>query len=63
LSLELTEGRNRQVRKMTAAIGHPTLRLLRVRIGAFELGNLPRGGWRALTDPERKEVLSPSRRA
>ena len=63
LSLELTEGRNRQVRKMTAAIGHPTLRLLRVRIGAFELGNLPRGEWRTLTPPERALVLSASRRA
>src|SRR2546430_16589064 len=38
LSLELIEGKNRQVRRMTAAIGHPTLRLLRVRIGQLQLG-------------------------
>src|SRR5579863_6377245 len=43
IGLELIEGKNRQVRRMTAAIGHPTLRLLRVRIGQFELGNLAPG--------------------
>jgi len=58
IALELTEGKNRQVRKMTAAIGHPTLRLIRVRIGAFELGNLRAGIWRELTPLERKQVLS-----
>ena len=52
IGLELTEGKNRQVRKMTAAIGHPTLRLLRVRIGNFWLGNLPAGHWRILTRQE-----------
>jgi 23S rRNA pseudouridine2457 synthase len=46
--LELVEGKNRQVRRMTAAIGHPTLRLLRVRIGNFWLGDLPPGAWRIL---------------
>jgi 23S rRNA pseudouridine2457 synthase len=54
IGLELTEGKNRQVRKMTAAIGHPTLRLLRVRIGALELGNLNAGQWRELTPTARK---------
>ncbi len=40
LSLELLEGKNRQVRKMTAALGFPTLRLIRLRIGDFSLGDL-----------------------
>ena len=46
LELIITEGRNRQVRRMTAAVGHPTLRLLRVRIGDWELGELQPGQWR-----------------
>ncbi len=58
IALELTEGRNRQVRRMTAAIGHPTLRLLRVRIGGLLLGDLPAGHWRELRDPERKLLLT-----
>jgi len=58
LALELTEGRNRQVRRMTAAVGHPTLRLIRVRIGGFRLGDLPPGRWRVLSDPERALVLA-----
>ena len=56
IALELVEGKNRQVRRMTAAIGHPTLRLLRVQIGAFKLGNLPAGQWRELSPAERAEV-------
>ena len=58
LGLELIEGKNRQVRRMTAAIGHPTLRLMRVRIGRFELGDLPPGTWRELNPSERKIVLN-----
>lgn len=58
IALELTEGKNRQVRRMTAAIGHPTLRLLRVRIGALELGDLVAGQWREITPPERSMLLS-----
>ena len=58
LSLELTEGRNRQVRRMTAAIGHPTLRLLRVRIGRLQLGDLAAGQWRELTATDRAAVLA-----
>jgi 23S rRNA pseudouridine2457 synthase len=50
--LELVEGKNRQVRRMTAAIGHPTLRLIRVRIGNFWVGNLPPGQWRVLNSKE-----------
>jgi 23S rRNA pseudouridine2457 synthase len=54
IGLELVEGKNRQVRRMTAAIGHPTLRLVRVRIGKFLLGDLPPGKWRILQPEERK---------
>ena len=43
LSIAITEGRNRQVRKMTAGVGLPTLRLVRVRIGKIQLGNLRLG--------------------
>lgn len=60
LALELIEGRNRQVRRMTAAIGHPTLRLLRVRIGQFQLGDLAPGAWRELTPAERARALGGS---
>lgn len=56
LALELVEGRNRQVRRMTAAIGHPTLRLIRVRIGKLGLGTLAPGRWRMLTAAERRLV-------
>lgn len=45
LSLTLQEGRNRQVRRMTAAIGHPTLRLIRVRVGPWSLRQLQPGQW------------------
>ena len=54
IGLELIEGKNRQVRRMTAAIGHPTLRLLRVRIGRLGLGDLRPGQWRVLTAAERQ---------
>ncbi len=56
IGLELIEGKNRQVRRMTAAIGHPTLRLLRVRIGNFRLAPLPPGQWRVLTPEDIKLV-------
>lgn len=52
LELTLTEGRNRQVRRMTAAVGHPTLRLIRVAIGALRLDGLAPGQWRAATAQE-----------
>ena len=54
IGLELIEGKNRQVRRMTAAIGHPTLRLIRVRIGNLTLSSLPPGHWKILTPTERK---------
>jgi 23S rRNA pseudouridine2457 synthase len=58
IGLELIEGKNRQVRRMTAAIGHPTLRLLRVRIGRLQLNDLPAGQWRILTPAEQKLVVA-----
>jgi len=58
IGLELVEGKNRQVRRMTAAIGHPTLRLVRVRIGQFWLGDLPPGQWRVLSAVESQAVLA-----
>jgi 23S rRNA pseudouridine2457 synthase len=58
LALELTEGKNRQVRRMTAAIGHPTLRLIRTRIGRFSLGELARARWRELGSGERDLVFA-----
>lgn len=45
LELIITEGRNRQVRRMTAAVGYPTLRLIRVAIGEWKLGQLQPGEW------------------
>lgn len=58
ITLELTEGKNRQVRKMTAAVGFPTLRLIRVQIGEYTLGDLPSGTWKELTAEERAQVFS-----
>ncbi len=46
LELTIGEGRNRQVRRMTAAVGLPTLRLVRVAVGAYRLGDLTPGRWR-----------------
>ena len=51
LKLTIREGRNRQVRRMTAAVGLPTLRLIRVRVGPYELGGLAPGRSR-VADPE-----------
>ena len=52
LSITLREGRNRQVRRMTAAVGLPTLRLVRVRIGKLELKDLAPGDWREVQGSE-----------
>ena len=57
IQLRLREGRNRQVRRMTAAVGHPTLRLIRTAIGALELGDLPSGKWREIGSDERQLLL------
>lgn len=58
LSITITEGRNRQVRKMTAAVGYPTLRLIRVRIKNLLLDNLRVGEVRELTFSEIKKLKS-----
>jgi 23S rRNA pseudouridine2457 synthase len=52
IELRIHEGKNRQVRRMTAAVGHPTLRLIRVAIGGFQLGKLGAGCWRELDQVE-----------
>lgn len=49
ISLTLREGRNRQVRRMTAAVGHPTLRLIRYQIGGWTLDGLDSGTWQAIS--------------
>ena len=56
LELKLTEGKNRQVRKMTAAVGFPTLRLVRVAIAHLRLVDLHVGQWRNLTQSELQEL-------
>lgn len=48
IELTLAEGKNRQVRRMTAAAGYPTLRLIRYRIGAWDLAGLAPGAWREI---------------
>jgi 23S rRNA pseudouridine2457 synthase len=57
LEIILTEGKNRQVRRMTAAIGHPTLRLIRVAVGQLKLGSLEAGQWKVLESNERSRLL------
>lgn len=54
LEIKIVEGKNRQVRKMTAAIGHPTLRLIRKKIGELELADLKAGEWREISRIEIK---------
>ena len=52
LELTIYEGRNRQVRRMTAAVGYPTLRLIRTRIGPWALGDISPGEWREAKIPD-----------
>jgi 23S rRNA pseudouridine2457 synthase len=52
VEITLREGLNRQVRRMTAAVGHPTLRLVRIAIGPIQIGDLQPGQWRELTARE-----------
>ena len=63
LQLTLTEGRNRQVRRMTAAVGHPTLRLVRCAIGAITLEGLQPGQWQILDEKDVQDLLKSKRKA
>jgi 23S rRNA pseudouridine2605 synthase len=60
LEIVLTEGKNRQVRRMGAAVGHEVVELVRVRIGRLGLGDLAPGAWRELDAQEVESLLSPS---
>jgi pseudouridine synthase len=57
----LTEGKNRQVRRMCAAVGHEVLELVRVRIGRLGLGTLAPGEWRELGADEVRRLLAGGR--
>jgi len=57
IELQIHEGRNRQIRRMTAAVGHPTIRLLRVAIAEFSLGDLKIGAWKEISPDERLGLL------
>jgi 23S rRNA pseudouridine2604 synthase len=57
LRIVLTEGRNRQIRRMCELVGLTVADLFRVRIGPLQLGDLPEGRWRALTPEERAALL------
>jgi 23S rRNA pseudouridine2457 synthase len=58
LEIRLREGRKRQVRRMTASVGHPTLRLIRIAIGPVNLGGLTPGQWQELTKVELERLYS-----
>ena len=54
LNITISEGKNRQIRRMCEAVGLPVIKLTRVNIGGISLGNLPKGKWRHLTEAELK---------
>ena len=63
LEVVLDEGRNRHIRRMLAALGVDVLRLVRVAIGAVQLGTLGKGEWRRLTDAEVRQLAGVTRRS
>src|SRR5690606_3069546 len=62
LEIIISEGRNRQVRRMTAAVGHPTLRLVRVRIGNWTLEGIEQGKYKTETVQVPTSALKPASR-
>jgi 23S rRNA pseudouridine2457 synthase len=60
ISVTVTEGKNRQVRRMTAAVGHPTLRLVRVRIGSITLEGMSEGDVRRLDQTDIESFAIPT---
>ncbi len=60
--IEIAQGRNRQVRRMCEAIGHPVQKLIRTAIGPIELGGLPRGQWRPLAPEEARALQTLTRK-
>ncbi|HEX9805816.1 MAG TPA: pseudouridine synthase [Alteraurantiacibacter sp.] len=61
LEMTITEGRNRQVRRMSAAIGHPALRLVRWRVGDWSLDGLAPGEWREIQPSAGQGISEPAR--
>ncbi|MGD1982924.1 MAG: pseudouridine synthase [Chromatiaceae bacterium] len=62
IELQLREGRNRQVRRMTAAVGYPTLRLVRIQVGPWQLGTLAPGEYRRVAIADEPGPSQPGRR-
>jgi 23S rRNA pseudouridine2457 synthase len=58
MALTIAEGRNRQVRRMTAAVGYPTLRLIRQAVGPWELGSLQPGQWKMVRCPRSRQEIA-----
>ena len=63
IEITIHEGRKRQVKRMCEAVGHPVKRLERVRFGPLELGDLPRGRWRKLSDAEVDALMAAGNRS
>jgi len=59
IELTLTEGRNREIRRLLARVGHKVLRLKRIAIGSYRLGNLPSGAYRELSPADLEKLQRP----